>query len=483
MAAQTLPAGYGLQEYRIERLLGVGGFGLTYLAVDQNLNLKVALKEYLPGEIALRGADQSIVPTSPETAESFNWGKRRFLDESRTLASFRHPHIVRVMRFFEANGSAYMVMEFVEGAPLGDWIKPRRPLPEAHLRALVMPLLEGLEVVHKAGYTHRDIKPGNIYMREDDTPVLLDFGSARMQASELTAVVSPGYAPFEQYHTQGNQGPWSDLYALGGVLYWVVTGNRPHEAAARVQQDTMPSAVQAGDRSLYGAELLAAIDWALAPGERERPQSVGEWREALLGVREAKAPPRPAPKPAAPPPEATRVAPPPAAPPPAAPPVSVPVAFDPALLKKLETEVALHLGPIAPVVVRNAAKKAKTQAELVPLLAAEIADDKARAAFEKKFVEVSRPASQPLSSPATQTNVATALAESRFPMEVLDKAEQRLADYIGAVARVVVKRAAMKARDEAELYLLLADEIEDKDEKKAFIRKAASISRAGGGKP
>ncbi|HWA37737.1 MAG TPA: protein kinase, partial [Burkholderiales bacterium] len=395
---------------------------------------------------------------------------RRFLDESRTLASFRHPHIVRVMRFFEANGSAYMVMEFVEGAPLGDWIKPRRPLPEAHLRALVMPLLEGLEVVHKAGYTHRDIKPGNIYMREDDTPVLLDFGSARMQASELTAVVSPGYAPFEQYHTQGNQGPWSDLYALGGVLYWIVTGNRPHEAAARVQQDTMPSAVQAGDRTLYGVELLAAIDWALAPNERDRPQSVVEWREALLGVREAKAPPRPAPKPAAPPE-------------PAAPaPVSAPVAFDPSLLRKLEGELAQHLGPIAPVMVRNAAKKAKTQAELVPLLAAEIADERARAAFEKKFVEVSKPASQPLSSPATQTNVATALAASRFPIEVLDKAEQRLAEYIGAVARVVVKRAAMKARDEAELYLLLADEIEDKDEKKAFIRKAASISRAGGGK-
>jgi serine/threonine protein kinase len=189
MAAQSLPYGYTLQEYRIERLLGVGGFGLTYLARDENLNLQVALKEYLPGEIALRAADQSITPTSKETEETFGWGKRRFLDESRTLASFRHPNIVRVMRFFEANGSAYMVMEFVEGAPLADWMKSRRPLPEAYLRAFVMPLLDGLEVVHKAGYTHRDIKPGNIYMREDDTPVLLDFGSARMQAAERTAIV------------------------------------------------------------------------------------------------------------------------------------------------------------------------------------------------------------------------------------------------------------------------------------------------------
>src|SRR3954469_20139616 len=289
MAVQSLPNGYGLQEDRIERLLGVGGFGLTYLALDQNLNLKVALKEYMPGELALRTPDQSITPSSGEATEGFVWGKRRFLDESRTLASFRHPNIVRVMRFFEANGSAYMVMEFVEGAPLADWIKDRRPLPEAHLRAFFMPLLEGLEVVHKAGYTHRDIKPGNVYVREDDTPVLLDFGSARMQAAERTAIVSPGYAPFEQYHATGNQGPWSDLYALGGVLYWIITGNRPHEAVARVREDGMPPALNAGDRDLYGAELLAAIDWALAPNEDQRPQSVTEWRESLLGMRPPKA--------------------------------------------------------------------------------------------------------------------------------------------------------------------------------------------------
>src|SRR3954464_119353 len=283
MSANALAAGSAVQEYRVEKLLGVGGFGLTYLATDANLNLRVALKEYLPGDIALRGPGQTIGPSSTDTAETFGWGKQRFLDESRTLASFRHPNIVRVMRFFEANGSAYMVMEFVEGAALPDWIKPRRPLPYLELGALTRALLDGLEVVHKAGYTHRDVKPGNIYIRDDATPVLLDFGSARMAASELTAVVSPGYAPFEQYHTQGNQGPWSDVYAMAGVLYWMVTGNRPHEAAARVRQDTMPPALQAGDKSLYRAEFLAAIDWALAPHEEQRPQSVPEWREALLG--------------------------------------------------------------------------------------------------------------------------------------------------------------------------------------------------------
>jgi serine/threonine protein kinase len=497
MAAQELPRGYGLQEYRIEKLLGIGGFGLTYLARDENLNLQVALKEYLPGEIASRGADQTIAPSSKETEESFSWGKRRFLDESRTLASFRHPNIVRVMRFFEANGSAYMVMEFVEGAPLSDWIKTRRPLPEAYLRAFVMPLLDGLEVVHKAGYTHRDIKPGNVYMREDDTPVLLDFGSARMQAAERTAIVSPGYAPFEQYHATGNQGPWSDLYAFGGVLYWIITGNRPHEAVARVREDSMPPALQTGDRDLYGAELLAAIDWALAPHEDQRPQSVMEWREALLGMRPSKAT-KPKAKAREPGPqdfEKTMVlarsplgapqAPVPKEdfaktlvmrrpPPIASPAPQATVAFDPTLLKDLEAALAQHLGPIASVVVKKAAKKAATQAELIPLLAAEIGDPATRTAFERRFSDASRPASQPLSQGLT--NPPTGLAAARFPLPVLDRAERRLAEHIGAVARVVVKRAAMKAKDEAELYLLLADEIEDKDDKKAFIRKAVSVS-------
>jgi serine/threonine protein kinase len=242
MAPNALPAGYSLQEYRIERVLGVGGFGLTYLAVDSNLNLKVALKEYLPDDIAQRGADNSIGPRSPAAVDTFGWGKRRFLDESRTVASFRHPNIVRVMRFFEANGTAYMVMEFVEGAALTDWMKARRPIVEAQAAALVGPLLDGLEVVHKAGFLHRDIKPGNIYVRDDGSPVLLDFGSARQKSSDLTTIVSPGFAPFEQYHNDGNQGPWSDLYALGGVLYWMVTGHKPHEAAARVRTDRMPSA-------------------------------------------------------------------------------------------------------------------------------------------------------------------------------------------------------------------------------------------------
>jgi len=360
----ALPAGYALHEYRIEKVLGVGGFGLTYLALDANLNLKVALKEYLPADVALRGPDQSIGPRSADTAETFGWGKQRFLDESRTVASLRHPNIVRVMRFFEANGTAYMVMEFVEGAPLGDWIAPRRPLAEAQAAALIGPLLDGLEVVHRAGYLHRDIKPGNIYVRDDGAPVLLDFGSARQKSSELTAVVSPGYAPFEQYHTHGKQGPWSDLYALGGVLYWMVTGSMPLEAPARIRADTMAPAVQAGDRSRFRAEFLAAIDWALSPFEDQRPQSVAEWRDALLAGKPVEVKTQKIQK-------------------------ASPPRLPPEVLKRAEERLAEYIGPVAPVMVKRAAAKARDEAELYLLLADEIEDKDEKKAFVRKAVSIS----------------------------------------------------------------------------------------------
>jgi serine/threonine protein kinase len=258
-----------------------------------------------------------------------------------------------------------MVMEYVEGDALPDWLGPRRPLVEGQVAALAAPLLDGLEAVHDAGYMHRDIKPGNIYVRADGSPVLLDFGSARQKNDELTAVVTPGYAPFEQYHARGKQGPWSDLYALAGVLYWVVSGSRPLEAVARVREDTMPSAVQVGDRSRYRAEFLAAIDWALSPFEDQRPQTIPEWRSALLADKPL----------------------------------------------EVKTEKAQKAAPAA-----------------------------------------------------------------RLSADALKRAEQRLAEHIGPVAGVVVRRAAAKARDEAELYLMLADEIENKEEKKAFIRNAVSVS-------
>ena len=467
--AHALPPGYALHEYRVESVLGAGGFGLTYLATDANLNLKVALKEYLPSEFAARAGDSTVQPKTGDAGESFRWGLQRFMDEARTLASFRHPNIVRVMRFFEANRTGYMVMEFVQGQSLPDWLGPRRPLPQAALVALALSLLDGLEIIHKSGYLHRDIKPANIFMREDGSPVLLDFGSARQLRGgdqELTAVVSPGYAPLEQYHSQGRQGPWSDLYSLGGVLYWMLTANKPVEAAARVRQDILPAAAAIAANRGYAPAFLAAVDWALKPNEDERPQSVAEFRRRLAPLQGGTPDDRTVPV-ASTPTVLSR---------PAGAGVMTGltgVALDRGEVKRIETELARHIGPIAAVVTRNGARKSLSIPALAESVAGEIADEKARLAFLRKFAS-GEPASHPPAGPSDRAPELT--VSQKFPAETLRKAEAALAQYIGAIAKVVVKRAAGKARDEAELYLLIADEIKDPAERKGFIRKAVSVS-------
>ncbi|MES2939990.1 MAG: protein kinase [Pseudomonadota bacterium] len=283
--AAALPPGYRIKEYEIERTLGGGGFGLTYLARDRNLDLPVAVKEYYPGDLAARGADHAVQVRGGEAdaAERYQWGLERFLDEARALATFRHRSIVRVLRYFRDNGTAYIVMEYETGEPLKRWVPHNAPLSQRGLLSILNPLLDGLEQVHAAGFLHRDIKPDNIYVRADGTPVLLDFGSARRVSAnqDFTNIVSPGFAPFEQYHSQGRQGPWTDLYSIGAVLYWMATGRKPLESAARVKADNMPSATSLGDAAVYGADLLRAIDWAMRSEETGRPQSVAEFREAI----------------------------------------------------------------------------------------------------------------------------------------------------------------------------------------------------------
>lgn len=289
----ALPAGHTLNEYRIDRVLGGGGFGITYLARDVNLELPVALKEYYPANVAVRGDDLTVQVRSAEARERFEWGLERFIDEARALASFRHPNIVRVLRYFKDHGTAYIVMEYESGDPLKVWVARQPGLDRTRLLNLVFPLLEGLEAVHRLNFLHRDIKPDNIYIRADGSPVLLDFGAARRVSAEqdMTNIVSPGFAPFEQYHTRGNQGPWTDLYSLGAVMYWLTTGLKPVEAAARVREDAMPRAIDAGSRAAFGPELLQAIDWALSPDEKSRPQTVAEFRDALRKAAERLEPP------------------------------------------------------------------------------------------------------------------------------------------------------------------------------------------------
>lgn len=294
----ALPVGFRLFEYRIDGILGQGGFGIAYAATDVNLNSKVVIKEYLPEDFAYRATDHTVSAREDGDQDFYQSGLDSFLVEARTLATFRHPHIVRVARFFEANRTAYMVLEYERGQSLKAWRKKHENVPEATIVSLLAPLLDGLAVVHASGYLHRDIKPDNIYVRDEDgSLVLLDFGAARQTATEIAelgTVVTPGYGPIEQYAGGGRQGPWTDIYAMGATLFWVITGKKPFDAPARLEDpDPLPSAELMG-KGKYSPEFLRAVDWALRMHPSDRPQDVEAFRSALfsshagaLGLQEA----------------------------------------------------------------------------------------------------------------------------------------------------------------------------------------------------
>ena len=296
----TLPVNTVLDDsYRIVRVVGSGGFGITYEAEDIKLNMRIALKEYYPLEFGDRDSTMSVKPKSDRHRQTFQWGRSNFLQEARTLARFEHPSIVRVTRVFEANSTAYMVMRFEQGHSFEDWLAElgRAPTQE-ELDRIVAPILDALQMLHAENFLHRDIAPDNIIVRADGTPVLLDFGAARRAVAEmsrtLTGIVKAGYSPHEQYSVDGRlQGPWSDIYALGGTLYRAVTGKTPEEAALRVDEDHMPAAAQAA-RGHFRPEFLSAIDACLKVRHSERPRSVAQLRPLLLTQRQqAKREPEP----------------------------------------------------------------------------------------------------------------------------------------------------------------------------------------------
>ncbi len=282
----ALPAGYRLDEYELVRVLGSGGFGITYLGYDHHLDKAVAIKEYLPNDLAVRADNHSVLPKSSQDKADYEWGLARFLNEAQTLARFDHRHIIKVYRFFRAHGTGYIVMEYAEGETLSEVLQRKGTLTETELQALLFPILDGLAVVHEADVLHRDIKPGNIVIRDDGSPVLIDFGSARQavagKSRSVTAIVTPGYAPIEQYSAKGHQGAWTDIYALGAVCYRCLTGEPPDDATERLRDDPLVPAAQRCNGKV-STELLEAIDRALRVEEGERPQSVAAWRTMLVG--------------------------------------------------------------------------------------------------------------------------------------------------------------------------------------------------------
>jgi serine/threonine protein kinase len=284
---QALPVGTRLGDYRLDALIGHGGFGITYRAFDTQLAKFVAIKEYMPVEFATRRADGQVAPRGSRFADDFAWGRERFLDEARALARFRHVHIVPVLRYFEANGTAYTVMEFEDGPSVAQLLRqPGRRLQPDEIRRLAEGMLSGLGAVHAQGFLHRDIKPSNVIVRRDGVPILIDFGAARQamggRTRTLTSILTPQYAPIEQYAMDGKQGPWTDIYATAAVLHHTISGSAPPEAVSRISADPYrPLAATHADR--FDPSMLSAIDRGLAFAPEQRPQSIAEWRTLFGG--------------------------------------------------------------------------------------------------------------------------------------------------------------------------------------------------------
>ncbi|NOX91030.1 MAG: serine/threonine protein kinase [Gammaproteobacteria bacterium] len=289
----VLPQGFELHWYEVKSVLGRGAFGVTYLARDKNLDQFVAIKEYFPNEFSTRESGYTVHPVTSKSKEMYEWGLNRFIREARTLAKFKYPNIVRVLSVFENNNTAYMVMEYERGNELSRLFREKKHSTEKELLDIFLPVMKGLKLVHDAGFIHRDIKPSNIYIRENGSPVLIDFGSARQvmgaPTRALTSLVTYGYAPFEQYNeSEDKQGPWTDIYALGASLFFGLTRQLPIEALARGSDilstgidPYQPLSVTLAGK--YSASFLRTIDHALLFHANERPQDVLVWANMLSG--------------------------------------------------------------------------------------------------------------------------------------------------------------------------------------------------------
>ena len=292
-SGNALPVGTYLGEFELTGVLGEGGFGIVYLAWDHSLERRVALKEYMPSALCARTGSTQVQIKSPRHRETFEAGMKSFVNEARLLASFDHPSLVKVYRFWEANGTAYMVMPFYEGITLKDKLRDLgAPPDEGWLMALLGPLTEALAVIHSENCFHRDIAPDNvILLNATGKPLLLDFGAARRVIGDmtqaLTVILKPGYAPIEQYADSPDmsQGRWTDIYALAASVHYAIMGKTPPTSVSRLMNDTYIPLEQAA-QGRYSATFLQAMDRALRVRPQERTPTVDVLR-AELGLGEA----------------------------------------------------------------------------------------------------------------------------------------------------------------------------------------------------
>jgi serine/threonine protein kinase len=280
----SLPAGTRLDTYRITRTLGKGGFSLIYLAVDEETGDEVVVKEYLPKNLAHRDRSLGLVPVDSGLAENLYRGRKLFFQEAKVLASLRHPNIVRVLGFFLANNTGYLVMQYERGKNLGTYVRDRQGgLSTTFICQVFLPLLDALALIHSRSLLHLDVKPGNIHVRHGNQPLLLDFGAVHALSRGPTPrgqVITTGYSPVEQYYHGGHIGPWTDVYAVGASIRTCMEGKTPPPALDRHGRDRLvPAKRQFKGR--YPFFLLEAVDWAMAMDPAERPQDAGVLLNAL----------------------------------------------------------------------------------------------------------------------------------------------------------------------------------------------------------
>lgn len=284
-ANQPLPAGHPLEEYTIDRQLSLGGFSIVYLATDAD-GKQVAIKEYLPNSLSLRGYGETRPVISADHLGAFRYGMKCFFEEGRSLARLSHPNVIRVQNFFRANDTVYLVMEYEHGRTLQEFIqKHQGHISERFIRGVFTRMLNGLREVHAHKLLHLDLKPSNIYLRADNTPVLIDFGAARQTLSSdqpmLKPMYTPGFASPEHYGSRKDLGPWSDIYSVGASMYACLAGCAPQAADERLKKDALVPAVVRWDGQ-HSDRMLEIIDWCLNLNHLYRPQSVFALQKALV---------------------------------------------------------------------------------------------------------------------------------------------------------------------------------------------------------
>lgn len=463
--SHTLPAGTQLECYQIENVLGVGGFGITYKAKDLSLGCSVAIKEYFPASFAIRAANTCTVNSkSSNDDEIYTTGLNRFLDEARTLAQFKSRSIIHVNRFIEANGTAYIIMDYEEGVPLSRYLLKSKRLSEHELAMVAVPILEGLRAVHNSKYLHRDIKPSNIYLRKQGRPVLIDFGSARQsldtKGEAATGFVTHGYAPFEQYNTIDEQGPWTDLYGLGATLYRSIMGKAPVDALERLASiqakapDPLKPLILEKPKN-YGTEILSCIDWMLSFNIEHRPQSVDDVIHRFNSIRKKglkTTPPR------------TVLS-------------QKDIDWDAEFISVIEAELATYIGPLANIMVKQALQKCSGLDELYQSLSKHIDSASHREQFMQLFsVRASTThhtiMTEKISEQDMQSHLKSgSLVNSNFK----NRSEPLLAKLIGPLAGYLIDEAIASSSSNEEVIHKLLKEIPNESDRDIFRSKMSSI--------